>query len=218
MLDCFVKCIFPVLQHFYQEFELFIQLTQGTFLGAFELIRNLFQLVLEHLCFGSGRVYFLQQNLALLEELGLRWNIVLVADLMALVVTDDALGADVELAIFAEILGFLLRVLQTELLLAHVVLDGLLLLQLVLVVVEEVQDGEVLDQLLHIWLEVLPARRTGQYVRSSQIQQTFLAERMSAMQDAGDFVFVRVRFEANRAGDIHYYYYSAILKVLVDFP
>ena len=48
----------------------------------------------------------------------------MVADLVALVLADHALRAYVQLAIFAEVLGLLLRVLQAELL--HVRLAGVL--------------------------------------------------------------------------------------------
>ena len=84
--------------------------------------------------------------------------------IVALVLDDDALGADVDLVVLAEELGALVGVLQA------VLLGGLLLLLKFLLfllsadmalTVKIVKYGEVLDQLFDIRTEIAPASGTS---------------------------------------------------------
>ena len=83
---------------------------------------------------------------------------------MAFVVNDDALGADVDLIVFAEELGALVRVLETELFSWH--LFQLLLLFFLLgshvpLAVQVVKNSEVFDELFDVGAKVAPAGRAG---------------------------------------------------------
>lgn len=84
--------------------------------------------------------------------------------IVALVLDDYALGADVDLVVFAEELGAFVGVLEA------VLLGGLLLLLKFLLfllsadmalTVKIVKYGEVLDQLFDIWTKIAPASGTS---------------------------------------------------------
>ena len=82
----------------------------------FELVGYLGEFVLEELGLAHGGIYLLLEDLALLADVVSGDGFLLVAYAVALVVGDQALGADVGLVVLAVVLCLLLRVLQAELL------------------------------------------------------------------------------------------------------
>jgi len=65
------------------------------------------------------------------------------------------------------------------------------------------QYGEVLDQLLNIWREVLATGGAGEDIGGAQVHQAVLTEGVPALEDARDLVLVVVVVVADRARDIH---------------
>ena len=112
-----------------------------------ELVFDFGKFFSENSSFFPTPVYFLLENLGpALEHLN-QSGLAHIANVVAFVFKDDALGADVDLVVLAPKLGALVRMLQTVLfrrLLLLLVLLFLLLLGDVLLAVEVVQDGEVL--------------------------------------------------------------------------
>ena len=106
-----------------------------------ELVFDLGQFFRKDACFFSTRVNFLLQDLgSSLEDLH-EPRLAHVADVVAFVVEDNALGADVYLVCLAKILSLLLWMLQTVLIGLHFLLFRILLL----LFAELVEDCEVLD-------------------------------------------------------------------------
>eukprot|EP00355_Strombidium_rassoulzadegani_P005879 CAMPEP_0168614502 /NCGR_PEP_ID=MMETSP0449_2-20121227/4008_1 /TAXON_ID=1082188 /ORGANISM="Strombidium rassoulzadegani, Strain ras09" /LENGTH=539 /DNA_ID=CAMNT_0008655185 /DNA_START=191 /DNA_END=1807 /DNA_ORIENTATION=- len=186
--------VLAVLEHLDHQLQLLVELGERVLLLLLQLLLNLADVVLEDLSLGDGRLDLLLQRILLLHE-GVHFLVRLeqvVADLVALVVARHALRADVDLVILAEVLGLLLGVLEAELvdkaflvLLVPLVLllhqawcshavqtrtDSSELIQLLLVV-NVVQDGEVLDELLDLGREELAAGGAGEDVGGSQVHE-----------------------------------------------
>jgi len=73
----------------------------------------------------------------------------------------------------------------------------------VLLAVQVVQYGEVLDELLNIRREVVAASGACKYVRSPQIHQTVLTERVTARKDSRNFFLIIVVIKADRTSHLH---------------
>lgn len=117
---------------------------RGTYL---ELVFDLAKFVRENRCLLlAGVDFFLQDLSPSLEHLD-EARLTHVTDIVAFVLHDDALGADVDLLVLTKELGALVGVLEAVLLRGHGFLLGLLFFGLrshVPCRVQEVQDGEVL--------------------------------------------------------------------------
>ncbi len=134
---------------------------------------------------------------------------------MTLVISYDALRADVYLVILAEVLCLLLRVANTVLLVDFSDFAFFTVLSIQLVVfdlleemlgflgVQTVKDGEVFNKLFHVWTEVCAAGWTGEYVARAQIQQTVLTESVTARKNARNFFLIVVRIVANGTSHLH---------------
>lgn len=125
------------------------------------------QLVTENVCLAAARVDLLLENLrSFLEDLDLL-GLSHLADVVALVVCDEALAADVDLVILAEEFCPLVRVLGAVLFVWQLFLLQLVLflgLGHVLFTVHVVENGEILDELFDVWGEVAAAGGAGQDV------------------------------------------------------
>ena len=171
-----------------------------------ELVFDFGELFRENCGFlATGIDFFLQDLRATLEYLHLA-GLAHIADVVAFVFKDDALGTDVGLLVLAEELGSFVGVFGAVLfgrlrLLLHLLL--LLLRGNDLLGVQVVEDGEVLDELLDVGTEVTAAGGTGQDVARAQVHQTVLAESVATSQDPWNLLLVVVLVEANRAGDLH---------------
>jgi len=129
-----------------------------------ELVFDFGEFFRENRGFLPTRVDFFLQNLrATLEYLHLA-GLAHIADVVAFVFKDDALGADIDLLVLAEELRSFVGVFRAVLfgrlrLLLHLLL--LLLRGNDLLGVQVVKDGEVLDELLDVGTEVAAARGTS---------------------------------------------------------
>ena len=65
------------------------------------------------------------------------------------------------------------------------------------------EDRKILDKLLNIWREVLPAGGAGEDVAGAQVHEAVLAEGVPALEDARDLILVVVVVVAYGAGDVH---------------
>ena len=138
-----------------------------------------------------------------------------VADVVAFVLDNDALGTDVNLVVFAKKFGSLVRVFEAKLLCRHLLLLFLLLLLLcghVPLTVEVVENCEVFYQLLDVGAEVTAAGRAGENVARAQIHETVLAEGVAAGENPGDLVLVIVLVETDGTGDFHSVVFVRVLQ------
>ena len=125
---------------------------------------------------------------------------------MALVLYNNALGANIDLIIFTEEFCSFIRMFQTVLLSRLLLLFQLLFFLLgayVAFAVQVVQYGEVLDQLLDVRAEITAACWASQYVTSSQVHEAVLAEGVAAGEYAWDFIFVIVLIKADWTSYFH---------------
>ena len=72
-----------------------------------------------------------------------------------------------------------------------------------LFVIDIIQNGEILDELLHLWSEKFSASRTCEYVGRSEIQQAYLAECMSTRQNSRNLILIVVSVITNWTVCIH---------------
>lgn len=124
---------------------------------------------------------------------------------MPLVILNDALGTYVDLVHLAEVLGFLLGVLEAELVGARLLDSSIffvlvLLLSDVLLRIEVVKDRKVLNLLSHIWGKVRATCRARQNIGCTEVHQARLAESVSTCKDAGNPCMIIVRVVANWTG------------------
>ena len=132
-----------------------------------ELVFNLSEFIGEYLGLASARVNLLLDDRSSLLEYLLLLVLALVTDCMALVIGDNALAANVDLAGFTEVLGLLVRMLEAIFLGRHLflfLLALLLLLGYMFLAVHIVEDGEVLYELFDVWREIAAASRARQHV------------------------------------------------------
>lgn len=170
------------------------------------MILYLSQLLGENPGFLPARIYLFLQNLSSPLEYLYQARFTHITYIVALVLYDDALGANVDLVVFAEELGALVWVLKTILLGRKLLLLKFLFFLLsadMALTVKIVKYGEVLDQLFDIRTEIAPASGTSQYIARSEVHEAVLAEGMSTGEYARDLLFVVVLVEANRTGHFH---------------
>lgn len=117
------------------------------------------------LSFAHGSVDFLFENLrSSLEDLDVL-RLALVADPVTLMILHDTLAANVHVVVFAEVLGFLVRVLGTKFLCREFfVFLFFFLLGHVFLTIQIVQNSKVLYQLLHVRRKIVSASRASQNV------------------------------------------------------
>lgn len=87
-----------------------------------ELVLDFIEFFFEEMGFGHGSIHLFLQDLGLFGEILSAAGLHLVAYPVALVISNEALGADVDLVVLAEVLGLLLRVLQAVLVLVQLLL------------------------------------------------------------------------------------------------
>lgn len=185
LFDVLGQVVLPVFQHFDHEFQLLVELGQRTVLLLLQLLLNLGHIVLKNIRFSDRGLDFVRQNIPLFDQ-GVHFLVVFllfVADTMPLVLSNDTLRANVRQAILTKILRLLLWMLQTKLL-DHVLVSvgcrrclGTIRWDLPIVsmqlrgdareptivfplVVNIVEYRKILDQLLDLRREELPASRT----------------------------------------------------------
>ena len=118
LFHSFCQGIFPILKHFNHEFELLVELADCVFLLLLQLLLDFADVVFEYFGLLQGHLDLFLKCILLLHQwinLIVLLHLKLIADLMALVLADHALGANVCLTSLAEILGLLLRMLEAEL-------------------------------------------------------------------------------------------------------
>ena len=129
-----------------------------------------------------------------------------IADVVPLVLKHYALRADVDLFIFTEEFGALIRVLEAVLF-SRLLLSLLLLLFLLgahmLLTVEIVQDSKILYQLFHVRAEIGSTSWTSEYVARPEVHQTVLTKSMAAGQNPRNLLLVIVLVKADRARHFH---------------
>ena len=112
-----LQCVFSVLEHLDHQLKFLIKFADCIILLLLQLLFDFKHVLLEHLSLVDTGIYLLHERVLLLDE----WvNLLqvfnrLVADVVALVISDHALRTDVNLIIFAEIFSLLLRVGKAEL-------------------------------------------------------------------------------------------------------
>ena len=143
------------------------------------MIFNFFELLSEDFCLTHTRINLLLENLcALLKYLDLL-GLSLVRNTVTLVLQNYALTADVHLTSITEVLCLLVGVLGAILFrcwLVKLKFYFLLMLVDILVRVEIVKNGEILNQLFDIGAEIAPASGTCQYITSPQIHKAMLTK------------------------------------------
>lgn len=205
-LDLLSQSVLPVLQHFYQHLKFLLKLRDGAFFFRLELVFDFSKLLGEDTCFLTGGVdLFLEDLGAALEHLH-QSRLAHIANVMPFVLKDDALGANIDLIIFAEEFGALVGVLEAVLfsrLLLRLFLLFLLLGAHVLLTVQVVQNREILYQLLHVRAKVGATSGAGEDVAGAEVHEAVLAEGVAAGEDARNFLLVIILIKADRARHFH---------------
>lgn len=171
-----------------------------------QLIFNFCQLLRKDASFFPACIDFLLENLCSPLENLHQARLSHITDIVALVLDNYALGAYVDLIVFAEELCPFVRVLQA------VFLSWLLLLLKLLffllgadmpLTVEIIQYGEILDQLFDIWAKIASACWTCKNVARSKVHKTMLAEGVSTGEYARDLLLVIVLIKTDRTSHFH---------------
>lgn len=112
------KRISPILQHLHHQLKFFVELRDGIFLFLLKLLLDFLNILLKYLCFAYRRLDFLQQDSFLFDHGIHLWLLLLnygVAYLMSFVIANNTFRTNVNLIIFTKVFGFLLGMLQAEL-------------------------------------------------------------------------------------------------------
>lgn len=154
--DLLVKGVFAILKHLYHQIKLLVKFLKGVLLFLFKLLLDLSDVFTEHLGLSDACLNLLLKDVFLLDK-WVNFKLVLVgliANLVAFVLSHNAFRTDKDLIVLAEVLSFLLRMLQTKLFMMTFVLFFFVFLVHVLRLAYNVQaradPAEAVDLLLVI--------------------------------------------------------------------